>query len=331
MTNDELILFFNTGKWDRIEPIFKTLERFISYVKAVGKLDKIDLYNVYRESDDYVFINKLCVTLLNEFGVDYFLDLLVDVKKIGEEYFVKIEKLIELSNLFDDSSYRSMSSREIAERILEEDWFEAFSDTIYNYYDDIVEELNEKNLNELKEIILRDLKNQNMDSDEFGGIFFSENSNEEGYVTINYNNINYVLSDHKVFNELLNSGYLDELRGNLRSLHNMAYNEAWNDEVFEDIKSELSSYISTDFKWEQDNNKKYFMLCKIKHLKNDLYEYFNCVENYGYCIFDERYYIDMLTRYFDHCGNFLSFSTPEYPDSYKVRKYLNDTFLDYVY
>jgi len=331
MSNDELIDMFNSSDWDKIEPIFKTVERFISYIKGIGKLSKIDLYSVYRESNDNAFFNQLCVSLLKEYGVDHFLPLLGDVKKIGDDYYLKLDKLVELSNLFDDSNYRSMSNREIAERVLDEDWFEMFSDTVYNYYDDIVEELNEKNLNELKEITLRDLKNQNMDSNEFGGIFFSENSNEEGYVTINYNNINYVLSDHKVFNELLNSGYLDELRGNLRSLHNMAYNEAWNDEVFEDIKNELNSFIDTEFKWDQDENKKYYVLCKIKNLKSDLYEYFNCMEDYDYNIFDERYYLDMLSRYFEYCGDFLDFRTPEYSDSYRVKQYINDSFLDYVY
>lgn len=331
MTTNELIDTFNTGKWERIEPIFKSVERFISYIKGIGKLNKVDLYSVYRESDDNSFLNQLCISLLKEYGVEYFLPLLGDVKKIGGDYYLKLNKLVELSVLFDDSDYRNISNREIANGILDEDWFEMFSDTIYNYYDDVVGELNEKNLNELKEIILRDLKNQNIDSDEFGGNFFSENSNEEGYVTINYNNINYVLSDRKVFNELINSGYLDELRSNLRSLHNMAYNEAWNDEVYEDIKNELRSLIDTEFKWDQDENKKQYLLCKIKNLKSDLYDYFNCMSDYEYNIYDERSYLDMLTRYFEYCGDFLSFRTSEYSDSYRVKQYLNDAFLDYVY
>ena len=331
MSNDELIVLFNTGRWDRVEPIFKTVDRFISYIKGLGKLDKIDFYSLYKNSDDNIFFNKICVSLLNEYGVDYFLEYIRDIQKIGDEYYLKINKLDELSVLFDDSNYRTMSNRDIAEAVLGEDWFEMYSNTIYNYYDDIVEELNDKNISELKRIIISNLENQKLDSDEFGGIFFSENSDEEGNVIINNNNINYVLSDRKVFNELIKSGYLDELRGNLRSLHNMAYNEAWNDEVFEDIKMELNSFITTDFKWEQDDNKKYYVLCKIKHLKSDLYDYFYCMEDYDYNIMDERYYMDMLTRRFNYCGDYLDFRLPEYPDSYKVKEYLNDSFLDYVY
>jgi len=109
----------------------------------------------------------------------------------------------------------------------------------------------------------------------------------------------------------------------------MSYNEAWNDEVFEDIKNELNGFIDTEFKWDQDENKKYYVLCKIKNLKSDLY--FNCMGDYDYNVFDERYYLDMLNRYFEYCSNFLSFRTPEYSDSYKVKQYLNDAFLDYVY
>ena len=87
-----------------------------------------------------------------------------------------------------------MSDAEVVKEVLGEDWFEMFSDTVSSYHSDIVSDLNEKNMLELKNIILRDLENSELDSDHFGGLFFQNNTDENGNVQINNENINYVLS-----------------------------------------------------------------------------------------------------------------------------------------
>lgn len=335
MNLSKVIELFNSGDWDRIEPIFGNIQNFLNYLKSRDKLYLIDFKSIYETFNDFT-INEVSIFFLREFGPDYFLEYLVDVNKIGDDYFLYLDDLSEFSSLFDDyNGGRGMSDSEIVREVLGEDWFEMFSDTVYNYYDDIVEELDEKNLNELKEIILRDLEKQNLEPEHFSGLFFEDNIGYDGYVQINSNNIDYVLSDKKTFQELIISGYLKELKSNLSSLHNMSYNESWNDSTFDQIKEYLSQYVDTNFIWESKDvggRQKNFIHCKIKHLNVDIFNYLNCSKGYDNgTLYDQGGYLDMLSEEMMTCGELFQLNLREYVDSYKVREYLNGSFLDYVY
>lgn len=335
MNLSKVIEIFNSGDWDRIEPIFGSIQTFMNYLKSKGKLNLIEFGSVYR-TFDYELINEISIFLLEEFGPDYFINYFTDINKIGDDYFLYLTDLSEFSSLFDEvGGNRGMSDSEIVKEVLGEDWFEMFSDTIWSFHQDIVEELDEKNLNELKRIILRDLKNENLYPEEFGGLFFEDNIGEDGYVQITSNNIDYVLSDRKTFDELIKSGYLKELRTNLYSLHNMSYNEAWNDSAYHQIKYYLSKFVDTNFKWESKDiggRQKNFINCKIKNLKLDMFNFLNCLKDYNSnSLYDQGTYISMLSTKMYYCGDFFELNLKENPDNDKVSEYLNESFLDYVY
>jgi hypothetical protein len=248
---------------------------------------------------------------------------------------MKIDSLTEFSVLFDDGYSRNMSDAKVVKEVLGEDWFEMFSDTVSSYHSDIVSDLDEKNLLELKNIILSDLENSELDSDHFGGLFFQNNTDENGNVQINNENINYVLSDRKTFDELIKSGYLTRLKSNLRSLHNVAYNEVWNDVAFKQIKTHLSDYVDTDFKWEKKDigggRTKSYINCKIKNLKVDMFNFLDCMKEYDdEQLINQGSYLEMLSTEMNHCIGHFELNLREYSDYSLVKEYLNDSFLDYM-
>jgi hypothetical protein len=325
---------FNSGNWDRIEPIFGNIQNFMNYLKSKGKLNLIDYRSMYDTLTGFEF-NEASIILLKEYGPDYFLDYFDDINKIGDEYYMKIDSLTEFSVLFDDGYSRGMTDAEIVKEVLGEDWFEMFSETVSSYHSDIVSDLNEKNTLELKNIILRDLENYELDSDHFGGLFFQNNTDENGNVQINNENINYVLSDRKTFDELINSGDLETLKSNLRSLHNMSYNESWNDVAFKQIKTHLGDYVDTDFKWEKKDmgsgRTKNYINCKIKNLRVDIFNFLTCLKDYDdEQLINQGSYLEMLSTEMNHCIGHFELNLPEYADYSLVKEYLNDSFLDYM-
>jgi hypothetical protein len=334
MNIDKVIELFNNGNWDRVEPIFNNIQSFLKYVKSKNKLNLIDHRSMYDALPGYEF-NEASIILLKEYGPDYFLDYFDEINKIGDEYYIEIDALSEFSVLFDDGYSRGMTDSEIVKEILGEDFFEMFSDTVSSYHSDIVSDLNEENMLELKNIILHDLENSELDSDNFSGLFFQNNTDENGNVQINNENINYVLSDRKTFDELIKSGYLTRLKGNLRSLHNIAYNEAWNDEVFKQIKTHLNNYVDTDFKWENKDmgrgRTKSYIKCKIKNLKVDIFNFLECMKEYDdEQLINQGSYLEMLSTEMNHCIGHFDLNLPEYSDNSLVKEYLNDSFLDYM-
>ena len=64
---------FNSGNWDRIEPIFGNIQNFMNYLKSKGKLNLIDYRSMYDTLTGYDF-NEASIILLKEYGPDYFLD-----------------------------------------------------------------------------------------------------------------------------------------------------------------------------------------------------------------------------------------------------------------
>ena len=56
---------FNSGNWDRIEPIFGNIQNFMNYLKSKGKLNLIDYRSMYDTLTGYDF-NEASIILLKE-------------------------------------------------------------------------------------------------------------------------------------------------------------------------------------------------------------------------------------------------------------------------
>lgn len=328
MKVSDLISKFNGGEWYKISKLFNDdLSTFIRFFDKKGLLDKINIEEVNRNDDDGT-INQVCLLYLDKYGVDYFLPYLRDVKKGEDGYYLKIGDLTELKVLFDSGGSRGMSDEEIAEGVLGPDWFEMFyiSSRDMDFHNDVVDNLNDENLGTLREVLLEKLSGVEFDSEDFDDEWFYEHSNDDGMFTIDESNIDEVLSESNVFNELILTGNLSELKSDLYSLYNMAYNEAWVDEVYKQIKSKISDFFDGDHVWEDKNV--YF---KIKNLKYDMKSYMECMNEYSDSILDAGYYLDMVKQYMTTCGEELKLYLPDYSDSDTVNTILNDNFDSYVY
>lgn len=327
MKVSELIDRFNDGEWYKISKLFNNdLSTFINFFDKKGLLDKIDLESINRNDDDGT-INQVCLMYLDKYGPDYFLKYLGDVQKNEDGYFLKLDSLSELSKLFDSGDSRGMTDEEIVSEVLSPDWFEmyTFSSRDINWFDDIVDDLDDENSNTLKQVILKELSGVEFDSEDFNDEWFYDQSDDNGMFTINETNIDQVFSDKSVFNELMWLDNLREVRSELYSLYSTSYNEAWNDEVYEQIKRTISEYFDGDHIW--DGEDVYF---KIKNFDGDLRNFMTCMEDYSDSIIDKYDYLDMVKMYMTTCGDELRLYNPEYADSDLVRKHLNEYFNDYI-
>ena len=328
MKVSELIDRFNDGEWYKISKLFNNdLSTFINFFDKKGLLDKIDLESINRNDEDGT-INQVCLMYLDKYGPDYFLKYLGDVQKNEDGYFLKLGNLSELSKLFDSGDSRGMTDEEIVSEVLSPEWFEmyTFSSRDIDWYSDIVDDLNEDNLKTLKSVVLDKLSGVEFDSEDFNDEWFYDQSDDNGMFTINETNIDQVFSDRSVFNELMWLDNLRETRSELFSLYSTSYNEAWNDEVYEQIKRTISEYFDGDHIW--DNEDVYF---KIKNFEGDLRNFMTCMEGYSDSIIDRYDYLDMVKMYMTTCGNELRLYNPEYADSDLIRKNLNEYFNDYIY
>lgn len=327
MKASELIDRFNDGEWYKISKLFNNdLSTFINFFDKKGLLDKIDIESVNRNDEDGT-INQVCLMYLDRYGPDYFLKYLGDVQKNEDGYFLKLGDLSELSKLFDSGNYRGMSDEEIVSEVLSPDWFEmySFSSRDVDWYNDVVNDLDDDNLKTLKGVVLDKLSGVEFDSEDFNDEWFYDQSDDNGMFTINETNIDQVFSDGSVFNELMWLDNLRETRSELFSLYSLSYNEAWNDEVYEQIKRTISEYFDGDHIWEGEDV--YF---KIKNFGGDLRNFMTCMEGYSDSIIDRYDYLDMVKMYMTTCGEELRIYNPEYADSDLVRKNLNEYFDSYI-
>ena len=206
-------------------------------------------------------------------------------------YFLKLDSLSEISKLFDSGESRGMTDEEIVSEVLNPEWFEmyTFSSRDINWFDDIVDNLDDENSNTLKEVMLKELSGVEFDSEDFNDEWFYDQSDDNGMFTINETNIDQIFSDGSVFNELMWLDNLREVRSELYSLYSTSYNEAWNDEVYEQIRRTISEYFDGDHIW--DNEDVYF---KIKNFDGDLRDFMTCMEDYSDSIIDRYDYLDMV-------------------------------------
>lgn len=182
MKVSELIDRFNDGEWYKISKLFNNdLSTFINFFDKKGLLDKIDLESINRNDEDGT-INQVCLMYLDKYGPDYFLKYLGDVQKNEDGYFLKLDNLSELSKLFDSGDSRGMTDEEIVSEVLSPEWFEmyTFSSRDVDWYDDIVDDLNEDNLKTLKSVVLDKLSGVEFDSEDFNDEWFYDQSDDNG-------------------------------------------------------------------------------------------------------------------------------------------------------
>jgi hypothetical protein len=91
------------------------------------------------------------------------------------------------------------------------------------------------------------------------------NYSKDGIFYLTTENVGDVIGDEESFMYLLDNDYLDDLSGELYSIHSNAYNSAYESEVYNDVFDELGTFFDIKpSKWITDtissvNPEKYFV------------------------------------------------------------------------
>lgn len=328
----KLVNDINNGRIDFYARVFGDYETILKFLEKEGALHLID----FRDGDLSDYVNYYLNYMLNVKNDDTILDEIVekdlwDVIKKGDDYYLTLSDLTDLADLF--KSYdREISPYGVAKGVLNEDYWEPFYDTVYDIYNNVIEELNDENLNYLKELIIKKLPEIEVD-DDFPELLV-ELSND-GIININSQNINQIVGDSESMDYLLDE-YLYDIKSDLYSVHNNAYNSAYTDEYYNKVMDELSTYFDMKNKEWVKRDKGYDIHIKIN--KGELY---NILSDFVSQFKDEAYnntieYHSHLLRIIEELMEYsnsydrLYFSIDDYPDHSLVVKNINEIFGDYL-
>ena len=334
----DYVIKFNNGEWDEFSEIFgDNIENFLSLLKRRGFLFDIDLDQVYYE-DSHLF-NQVLLTMLSvnpEYLKTVTQTYFDDVAIRPDGYYLKLRDQGELSEFFIDNKYsREYNDRDVVNSVMNEDFWEPYSDTVHDFYDDIIKVLNEKNIQELSSRILEIAGNQELSLDDYHSDLFEEIADENRLFIITESNINEIINDEDSI-KLLFKDILNDLYHQLRGMGDDAYNQAYTDMVYEEIWDELSTLFEGKIEWESrqlENNTKtlHTPFLKIKDLYGDVMSFLNDFIKYSDTFVDYSEYITMKTYWMDNMDGFLKIRLSDYPDHRKVEEYINDMLPDYLY
>ena len=242
----------------------------------------------------------------------------------------------DLSYFFESYS-RDTSPRDLAKAVLaEDDFFERWWDTTDNVYRDVIDELDSTNEARLVKYILNEIGNRDLNLDDYDDDLFHEFSEEQGTENtfqITNSNVMNLIGDESAMDELLN-GDLYDLKSELHSIHNNAYNNAYESECYELVMDGLQEYFVGKFDWEeikQSNGKiKYFPKIKIRDFYSNVLSYLEENIHYNTLDFQGSYTEMMNVLFYDGTLDEISFRIPDYPDYQLVDKYINEYFGDYI-
>ena len=319
---DDIVERFNDGDYSVLEYFGGDYQTFFKFLERRNKLIDIDPKGSLAEE----YQNELLIYFHNT-NIDVFHhwcnDLLNDVEFVdGKPYIVSDPGYF--SVLFCDSRDVSIETIDnILSGDLDFDWHSYDIDI----YDNVIDDLSPKNLNELKQIFLKKL----------GG---KEISTDEGEITLTTENIDEVFNNKDLFMEILNDE-LPEVESELNSLYFNAERSALEDDYYKEVWDELDEFFYTGdrkwvsvkrgYSWDKDGSKKdrFFEMIRIpiRDFDRFIIDYLDNNKKYSNSTLEYHgSYIDLLKD----AGDCLSVRFPDYADFRKVENNINEMFGDYI-
>lgn len=304
----------------------------------IRSIEFMEKYNIFEEDDNvrewYLrnYPNAITLHLLNTNktqAMELILNSLSDIKEEGGKLWMYIMGRDELAKFFDDSSSRYSTPKDMAEKVLQDDYHEYLNWDDSMSTKDLIDELNPENLKKLRDEFVK----RNTGSSEF------TLDDEEFEVTTE--NMDDITDDE--LSELVNQDF--ELKGRLQELYNHSAGYAYSDEVYKDVMGGLQEFFGTkDFlkdssfsvtrtdgsvvyrnKWEVDVTN--IFLDAVVLSLNQYLKYDDNV--FGGSGDFETILLELIDEA-DFNGGYIDFRIPEYPDFSKTTQYMNDIFNDYI-
>jgi hypothetical protein len=330
----EIIDDVNNGNWDEYSQFFNNdIGLFIKIVTKFGLIDFIDpmsddlqdyqndvLYALVNENPEK-WVNFICETVINS-----------DLIKKGDDWYLYLNDQEDLADLFYDGRE---STKDLVKSVFSDDHWEPYWETTDDIYRDVVEELNEKNLKKLYERILKEVEGETISTDTEYLEDLDDSGSDE--IVITKENFGGMFEDEQTLKYILKE-YASDVRQELYSLHINCYNSAYENEIYEDIWDELSTFFEGRSQWESrpykyDTTKtQHYVTVKIRDIAGDIKQFLSEMKG-SYSQDNLEYYGSYMGMLKNGMNNdvweYLDFRIPDYPDSSKVDACINEDFENY--
>ena len=330
MDFNDIVEKFNNGDLD-VRSYFNDYETFFNILKKRGLMSEVD-----PEADDSEeWQNEYLIWLYsnNKEKFDMYIEkLLEDVEIIDGVPNLILSTQGEFAQLFCDNGRNEISITTI-ESILDgehdNDYYYDSSDDIYR---DVIEELTKENLKRLKEYIIETLNGQKIVAETEVLELLAQQQGQD-YVIVNESNIDEIVDDKETMVNLM-SGELLELENELNSIYNNSYNTAYGDDLYDSVWNKLDGLFEKNGEWinrphtYKSNTEIQYFKTPIHNFYQEILNYLNENKTYGSSGLLDYYgsYVSLLKESMD-C---LRVYPPDYPDSRKVDKLINEYFTDYI-
>ena len=330
MDFNDIVEKFNNGDLD-VGSYFNDYETFFNILKKRGLMSEVD-----PEADDSEeWQNEYLIWLYsnNKEKFDMYIEkLLEDVEIIDGVPNLILSTQGEFAQLFCDNGRNEISITTI-ESILDgehdNDYYYDSSDDIYR---DVIEELTKENLKRLKEYIIETLNGQEIVTETEVLELLAQQQGHD-YVIVNVSNIDEIVDDKETMVNLM-SGELLELENELNSIYNNSYNTAYGDDLYDSVWNKLDGLFEKNGEWinrphtYKSNTEIQYFKTPIHNFYQEILNYLNENKTYGSSGLLDYYgsYVSLLKESMD-C---LRVYPPDYPDSRKVDKLINEYFTDYI-
>jgi hypothetical protein len=327
MDIDEIIEMFNDGDLD-IKTYFNDSETFFKIMTKRGVIDELDLEDQYMVNDYLFYLSQHNTEKFVEEIQKYLSDVVFEP---GKEPILQVYNRGDLAKLFCDS--RNDISRDTIGELLEGDYaWDQYWDTTDDVYHDVIDELNEENLGYLSSYMLKNLDGQGIEVDEDSPELLQDYSNDEDVFYLTPENVRDIINDDESMNFLMDN-HLDELRGELSNIHSNAYNQAYESEIYEGVWNKLDDIFVTDKKEWKYIPHPYRKETQIEVLEVPIRDFYTPMKEFVYnnqgTNYTPEYYGDFI-KILEENGDCLTYWAPDYADSSRTDKNINEIFGDYI-
>jgi len=337
MNIDDIIEDFNNGTGDFLRFFGDDVKVFFNFLERRGRLDEIDPTIV--TSGDWQ--NEYLLWLYEkdeEKFYQYILDMVTDLKIENGKFYLVLDERGELYRFFCET--RNNIDPSTIEEILngEYDFYsnDYRSDDLHR---DVVDDLNEKNIELLKKVMVRELNGIQIEPETSLLKEIGESQGHEDYALIDESNISSIIKDDETFNYILGD-VLTDLESELSSVYSNSYDSAYESTIYDGIIDELSrlfvmsegKYLTRPSKYNTEKMNEYYEV-EIRDFETIITDYLENNKRYG----DSGtidYHGSILhvveESVKDGAISCLNYYSPDYPDYDAIERMVNENFSDYI-
>jgi len=351
--SDKLLKYveeFNRGEISNLVDIFGDINSVLKFFKIKNLIHLIDPFIGELEDEQLELLDYMINTLDSEEVLEKCVKKLSDIVQKEDGYYLKMGDREDLSVLFDDRG-RNLTTAQIATSVLGDDSWHRYDNTTNDVYRDVISELNPSNVELLKKYILDRLTNWKVEVDDDSPDLFKNYVDDEGVFYLESDNVGDVIGDEESMNYLMSEGYLEDLESELYNIHNNAYNNALESEIYDMVMNELETFFDTKSVQWISEPKFYYIAEPKKNYPDQLIEYYyikfnpNEVKNSIKKYVGDRnlwgsyqYNIDYIGNWFTMMNELmddgeeprLDFRIPDYADYSRTSQDINEIFPDYI-